>query len=230
MNFISKFQNVSFGRKLFVAIAIFVAPTILLGYFAFSEKIQIIRGTEREIKGVVYLKVAHLILMTLQADDMVSENIGQLSQMLMQTDQQDNGAMGATKTAEDLSKRIAGVASGKDPSGPLVKTADFVHMLADKSGIVLDPDIDAHYLGNVLVEQLTTIALKSNDMASAADDLSHNEKSADFQINFAVAREEIEGVGAGFSDNLQNAIKGNADGTLEPALKQQAKEGQRCSR
>jgi methyl-accepting chemotaxis protein len=218
-----KLEDLSLGKKLAGAVVIFVVPIVILGYFLFLEKNELIKASKQEVAGVEYLQSAHSALAALTPPTPSPDALKKSAAAILDAEKNNGGQFGIADSAQALAKRINGVAEGKDASSVIVRAIGFISDLADKAGLSHDPDIDSYYLGDVLINQTTNILQKTSDMVSAAEDLSHNDQSTDFQIAYAVAREGIQGVGAGFAASLTKAINGNADGSLKNSLEAKGK-------
>ena len=88
---------------------------------------------------------------------------------------------------------------------------------SDNSNITLDPDADAYFVGDMLVNQSETILQKTSDLVAAAEALK-KEKTEDSLMAFAVARDEVATGAGNFSSDLAKAIKGNPDGSLKNSI------------
>jgi methyl-accepting chemotaxis protein len=94
------------------------------------------------------------------------------------------------------------------------KLSDAISIASDNSNITLDPDSDAYYVGDMLVNQAEGVLLRSRDLIAAARSLQQG-RTAEGLIAFAVARDGLRGSSANFSADWAKAVKGNTDGALQ---------------
>ena len=218
-----RMSDLSLAKKLTGAMIILVLPVGLLGYLIVLEKNEAIASTKVEIAGVEYLRAAHQTSVAIAAPTINKAEVTAAAAALTTAQENNHDAFGLLLSAQELIKRVNGVAQGKDPSSVIVKSIIFISSIGDKSNLSLDPDFDTYYLGDILINQASSIMQKTSDIVAAADDLSHNEASQEFQINYAVARQAVQGVGEGFATEFEKATKGNLDGTIAPALEAKGK-------
>jgi methyl-accepting chemotaxis protein len=93
------------------------------------------------------------------------------------------------------------------------RISDAITLASDPSNITLDPDTDAYFVGDMLVNQGEAIMQKAVDLASAARALEAG-KTDDQLMAFAIARDGLSAAATSFSNDFKKAIRGNADGAL----------------
>lgn len=209
----SKFQNISIGKKITLAILIFMFPIALLGYFLVAEKEELINFTKQEIAGVHYLRAAHVALAaSINPSD--KDGLHKAADTLTKAEAEDAGVSGVTQKSKELADLLA---SGKETGDLISKTTDLISSISDNSNITLDPDGDAYFIGDIIVNQATGVLTQTSNLVSAASDLD-KEASDDHKIAYAEARDGITTSAGNVAADLGKAIKGNSDGSLQQSL------------
>ncbi len=208
-----RLQDINLGKKLGSAIVILLLPALLLIYFLVNEKDDLIAFTRQEIAGVHYLRSLQQGFEVATAATFDRAEADAVASALDKAERDDGGALGLTQRMEDVTAALRkGPAS---EAGPQVSGA--ISAASDNSNITLDPDTDAYFVGDMLVNQSTTILQKTSDLAAAATALQTN-KTEDSLIAFAVARDELATGAGNFASDLAKAVKGNVDGALVASI------------
>ena len=215
------FKNLSISTKISLAILIFLFPIILLGYFLFAEKEELIGFTRQEVAGVHYLRAAHAALdvVTIAPDKAA---FSRAASLLAKAEQDDGGTLDVTQKTQALVAMLQNAATGKDAGDLVGKTADLISTISDNSNITLDPDGDAYFVGDIIVNQATGVITQTNNLMAAAHDLDA-EHTDDHEIAFGEARDGVTSSAANIASELGKAIKNNGDGLIKPALEADAK-------
>jgi methyl-accepting chemotaxis protein len=201
-------QNWSLSKRLFSVVAILIVPIAMLLYFLVSEKDSLIKFTQQEISGVAYLRA-------LQPgyEAALNQESSGAAQLIEQADQQDQGRLSLTAQSREISAAFQ--AGHFDDAAS--KLSDAISMASDNSNITLDPDSDAYYVGDMLVNQAEGVLLRSRDLIAAARAL-QRERTEDGVVAFAVARDGLGGFSGNLSGDWAKAVKGNADGALQAQI------------
>ena len=208
-----RLHDLALSKKLGAAIVILLLPTLLLIYFLISEKDDLIAFTRQEGLGVHYLRVLQqgFALSTVPVFD---KNAADSIAMAMEKqEQEDAGFLKLTQNTADV---VAALRAG-NVSDVNSKIAAEISAASDNSNITLDPDTDAYFVGDMLVNQSETILQKTSDLVAAAENLRKN-KTEDALMAFAIARDELATGAGNFSSDLGKAVKGNADGVLKDTI------------
>ncbi|MCW2316972.1 methyl-accepting chemotaxis protein [Rhodoblastus acidophilus] len=201
-------QNLSLSHKLFSALAILVVPLVFLLYFVVIEKDSLIQFTQKEMAGVTYLRA----LQQGFASALAEESSGSAAAIL-KAEEQDQGRLGLTR----LSREIVDALRSHRYDAALPKLLEAITAASDNSNITLDPEADAYFVGDLLVNQTQAILQRSNELVGAARALQQS-KSEAATIEFAVASTSLASAAVSFANDWSRAVNGNADGALRAAL------------
>ena len=212
-----KLNDISISKKIVLSIIIFTFPIFLLGYFLVVEKQGLIDFTNQEIAGVHYLRAVQTSLHALTAPTISPNEVNNAIAALKKAESEDAGSMSVTQKSADLVTSLMSVAAGKDPADALAKTLDLNSTISDNSNITLDPDMDAYFVGDILVNQATGVITQVSNLVSAAHEL-NDAKTDDNKVAYAEARDGFVASAGNIATELGKALKGNTDGSLAPAL------------
>lgn len=212
----SGFQNLSILAKFTCAIVVLLFPILLLGYFLVTEKEELIAFTRQEIAGVNYLRAAQQALVAATSSRSV-DSLAKSAESLKKAEQEDAGALGVTQKTRELVGFLQQPSLAHDENDLVAKSADMISVLSDNSNITLDPDGDAYFIGDILVNQATAVLTQSRNLALAAQELD-KVASDDNKVAYAEARDGISSSAGNLATDLAKAIKGNSDGSLKLAL------------
>ncbi|MCW2272801.1 HAMP domain-containing protein [Rhodoblastus acidophilus] len=201
-------QNLSLSQKLLSALAILLVPIAALLYFVVIEKDSQIQSTRKEMAGVAYLRA----LQQGFASALAEESSGSASAILKAEDA-DQGRLALTQQSRAIA---ADFRSGQFDAA-LTKLSEAITMASDNSNITLDPETDAYFVGDIMVNQAQAILQRSDGLVAAARIL-QRAKSEEATIAFAVARENLTTAAASFANDWTRAVNGNADGRLRAEM------------
>src|SRR5579863_734177 len=207
-------RNLSLGKKLATAISVFVFPVLLMGYFLYVEKDDLISFTKKEIAGVHYLRGTRPILEAVTSTAPTRSEVDAAVQGLRKAEQEDAGELAVAAASHDLASAAQDVAGGKDPAGATKKTFDLISAISDDSNITLDPDSDAYFVGDIIVNQAPAILAQTGSLISAARDLD-KAKTDDLEIAYGEARDGAASAADNFASDFAKALKGNTDGSVK---------------
>jgi methyl-accepting chemotaxis protein len=212
-----KIQDISIGTKLLAAIVIFFVPIVLLGSFLVKEKEGLIAFTQSEVAGVNYLRAAQDALAVLVMEKPSKDDNTTSIERLKKAEQNDAGALGATQKTSALTAVFEMAPTDQNADDAIAKTTDLISSLSDNSNITLDPDADAYFVGDTLVNQVPTAMIQSGALLKAAADLD-SEKSDAHKIAYAEAADGVTGAAANVATDYGKATKGNLDRSVQTAL------------
>jgi methyl-accepting chemotaxis protein len=198
-------KNWSVSKRLFSVVAILLIPIATLLYFLVSEKDSLIKFTQQEGAGVAYLRALQLGF-----EASLNREGADAAHRIEQAEEQDRGRLSLTAQSQEIS---AALKAGHFDEA-LAKVSDAISMASDNSNITLDPDSDAYYVGDMLVNQAEGVLLRSRDLIAAAHALQRG-RSEEALIAFAVARDGLSGSSGNFTADWAKAVKGAADGALQ---------------
>jgi methyl-accepting chemotaxis protein len=211
----SKFQNLPLGAKLAAASLAFVFPILLIAYLLVTEKDELINFTNMEIAGVKYLRAAQDSLKQLTAVHQTQENWTRAAAALEQAENEDKGVLNITQEAADLRSALA--ERGRNAASASAKIMTLFSSISDNSNITLDPDMDAYYIGFILINQAPDLLKHGSALVKAARDLESG-ATDDRKVAFAQARDGVTSATSDLLKSLAKAIKGNQDGSVRKSL------------
>ena len=221
---VSCVRNLSLGKKLSAAVAIFLIPIVLMGYFLVSEKDDLISFTQQEVAGVSYLSAIQVAFSAVTSTDPAA-NAKQAIEALKKAEKNDAGTLNVAAKSQAAVDALEGLVAGKKTaSDALAALGDLNSSVSDNSNITLDPDMDAYFVGDIIVNQSTGVLTQASALAGAASDLDADKtKSDDHKIAYAEARDGLATSAGNVATELGKAFKGNADGALQKALGDETK-------
>lgn len=213
------FNNLSISKKIAGAITIFVLPLALMGYFLVTEKDALITFTNQEKAGVAYLRATQSAVDALVLAVPSKAAYETAMDALHKAEVADAGGLLVTKKAQDLSAALQLLAHNPadDSADALAKAADLNSSISDNSNITLDPDADAYFVGDIIVNQSTGVLLQSKALMNAAKALDAAD-SIDNKIAFAEARDGLLTSAGNVMTDLTKAMTNNTDGMVRKAL------------
>jgi hypothetical protein len=180
-------KDMSLSKKLAFAICIFLVSVVLLTYFLITEKDDLINFTRTEIAGVRYLRAATGAVGVLAAD-WTKDEVIKAADDLQKAEQVNGGGLAVTQKSSELAAELRAVTGGKAEMDAAAKAAALISAISDNSNITLDPDLDAYFVGDILVNQAQGVLQQTNNLINATHDL-EQDKSDDHKIAFAEARD-----------------------------------------
>jgi methyl-accepting chemotaxis protein len=205
-------QNWSLSKKLAAVVAILLSPVLLLLWFIVSEKDSLIKFTRQELAGVAYISAMQQgFEAALNGVDASAASTA--ADAIEKAEAQDNGALSLSAKSRD----VANALRGADMSDAATRLTDAISIASDNSNITLDPDADAYFIGDMLVNQAEAMMQKASDLSTAAKSLQAG-KTEDALMAFAVARDGLSTAVTAFATDYAKAVKGNSDGAVKAAL------------
>jgi methyl-accepting chemotaxis protein len=196
-----RLRDLSLSKKLFSVLGILMIPTAMLLYFLIVENDSLIRFASDEIAGVTYLRALQ------QAHH--SALVEQSSGAIMALERAESADGGALRLTDKTKAAVAALKSGNYDEAVSVLT-DAIGLASDNSNITLDPEAETYFVGDILVNQAESILKRSNDLVGVAREL---QKGATEQrnIDFAVARDGLNGAVASFAADWSKAVQADKD-------------------
>lgn len=223
MQFMSKANNVSIAKKITATSLIFLLPLILLIYFFVLEKESLIDFTNKEMQGVVYLKDLKVALSALTASPVQTSTLDKAASALEEAQAHDKYSLVDKKQMGDLTEALKKTSDTKNIDAAISQTTSMIASISDSSNITLDPDADSYFVGDMLVNQLTSMAVQTQALQKAAESIRKSQAASDEQkISFAEAADGISSSADNFLNDLNKAINGNTTGSVKAGLESTA--------
>jgi len=212
----------SISVKMGLSITILILPLLLMAYFQINEKQSLIDFTNQESAGVHYLKATQIALDALTNPTAHKDDFTKAAAALKKAEEQDAGNLAVTEKSQTLVATLEELANGKNADDALSKATDLNSSISDNSNITLDPDADAYFVGDIVVNQ-STGALVQIKALHEASKVFETDKSDDKKIAFAEARDGLMTSTGNLLTDLNKAMTNNADGTVCQALETDGK-------
>ena len=223
-------KNLSIAKKNVIALFILTLPLLLMAYYLISEKDDQIDFTVKEIGGVHDLRPLKNALGFLTVEAPSKVDVAPAATALKQALDSDTSSLTDPAKAKDLIKALNGIGSTTPPADAISKVTDVVSSVSDNSNITLDPDTDAYFVGDIIVNQLTGVSTQTKSLLDALADaetdrqtLPDHKTTMDHKIAFAEAKDGLASSAGNVATEINKAIAGNADGSVKAALAAKAK-------
>ena len=216
-----QYQNLSIGKKISFAVIVVLLPIFLMAYYFVTEEEGLIVFARQEIAGVNYLRAAQQALNAATSAPSKSAFTAAID-AVNKAEQADGGGLNVTQKSHDLVAALQLAVDGKDADDLIGKTTDLISTLSDNSNITLDPDGDAYFVGDIIVNQATGVLSQTANFVAAAKNMAGT-PTDDQKIAFAEARDGIATSAGNLATDLAKGFKGNADGSLKAALEADGK-------
>lgn len=215
-------NDLSIAHKISVSALILLIPTLILGYFLVIEKDELIQFTNQEIAGVHYIKAAQAALYATTSLSPSDNDLGNAASELKSVKETDKNALGADSKTDELVTALQSGTHMKSMADAVTASGALITLLSDNSNITLDPDGDAYFVGDILVNQITSTMTQANALYAASQDLA-TDKSDDHKIAFAEARDGIASAVSNATTDMTKALKNNTTGSVKDKLEIVAK-------
>lgn len=208
----SKFLGISIGWTLSIILVLGLLPVLVMGNYYVTEESSHINNFDKELQGVRLLRAIRPVgeFAAKPSEDLdvrrgqAKKALGQLQSALNTYQDIDIG-----NDAKLLTTRLKLMSDGIDVE-PLPAYGALVYTIGDKSGLILDSKLDSYYL-------MDMVLIKSNKLSRAVEELQGSYadvKGADDPL-FLIRRHQVADMTRELSDAMGNAIKGNANGSIE---------------
>lgn len=208
----SKFLGISIGWTLSIILVLGLLPVLVMGNYYVTEESSHINNFDKELQGVRLLRAIRPVgeFAAKPSEDLdvrrgqAKKALGQLQSALNTYQDIDIG-----NDAKLLTTRLKLMSDGIDVE-PLPAYDALVYTIGDKSGLILDSKLDSYYL-------MDMVLIKSNKLSRAVEELQGSYadvKGADDPL-FLIRRHQVADMTRELSDAMGNAIKGNANGSIE---------------
>ncbi|MBV8061813.1 MAG: hypothetical protein JO126_03685 [Alphaproteobacteria bacterium] len=210
----NKLGNLSLKYKITVSVGVLLIPVILLAYFLFISKNEIIKFTRQEITGLDYITQAYEALGPVTSDILVPVDLSRAATKLSGQYKARRDVFGLGKQAQELADKIASVAKDQDRLDVLDLASAYITGLSDKSNITLDPDADTYFVGDMIVNNdfgllQKALALRTAQLTSVSD----ADKIAQ-TVSITEARDRMADFSGNLDADLTKAVAATADRTM----------------
>ncbi len=214
-----RMQDLSISKKISASVLLFSLPIFLLGYFLYEEKHELIRFAEQEVAGVHYLEAAHAALASVTAIPPSKDAMSKAAEALNKAEAADAGTLAVTQKSKELASALQSADLNKSNtiSDLIAQTTDLIAAVSDNSNITLDPDADAYFVGDMIVNQSTGVMVQNSNLIAAAKNVDA-EASDDNKIAYAEARDNMLTSAGNVANETGKAMKNNSDGSLKQSL------------
>lgn len=219
-NSVPSLKDLSLSTKLTIASAIFLFPVILLAYFLVIEKDELIDFTKKEVAGVSYLRAATGAVGILTAPELAKDEVTSAIAALQKAEKNGSVDLQVTDKNNAAVTAMQAVVNGKEVSDALSKTTDLIAAISDNSNITLDPDSDAYFVGDIVVNQASGVLQQTYALLAAAHDWD-NDKGDDHKVAYAAyaeARDAVVTSASNLATDLSKALHNNTDGSVQKNL------------
>lgn len=219
-----RIQDLSISKKIGASVLLFSLPIFLLGYFLYEEKEELIKFAEQEVAGVHYLSAAHEALAAITAVPPSKDAMRKAADALGKAEIEDAGGLAVTQKSKELASALQNADLTKDNtvSDIIGKVSDLIVTVSDNSNITLDPDSDAYFVGDMIVNQSTAVLTQTSNLLAAAKNLDAN-PSDDNKIAYAEARDAMISSSGNVANETNKAMNNNSDGSLKKSLDSDAR-------
>ncbi len=202
--------SLTIAAKLAVAYVMFLAPIAYLGYQMVSDKETNIEFALKEITGIRYIAVIRSV------QDAVVRG-ADMADMVERT-RDNEKALGAYLKTAAHTEILASALAGPDRGVAVQAAADLIGKAADGSNLTLDPDLDSFYTQDALTVKVPAAVANAASLARAVASTTGHTLSVAEQVSVGVQVGGLQPALDGLASDIDNAVKGNPDETVDSAL------------
>ncbi len=202
--------SLTIAAKLAIAYGMFLAPIAYLGYHTVSDKETNIEFARKEITGIRYIAVIRGV------QDAVVRG-GDMADLVERTRANDK-ALGADLKTAAYTEILASALAGSDRDGAAQAAANLIGKAADGSNLTLDPDLDSYYTQDALTVKVPAAVASAASLARAVANTTGHTPSVAEQVSVGVEVGEMQPALDGLASDIDSAVKGNPDETVDGAL------------
>ncbi len=195
--------------------SIFIVPLALLSYFYIKQNTDNVVFTKVERVGVDYLPALQsAFLRTTSTRDHASNDAGAPASL----EGPDALSLGVADRAKAADTALASAPPGSELSDLTAKVGDLISAMNDSSNLSLDPDLDAYYLQDALINQVDTLLVN----AQLLHEVIANETGRPLSVKarLAIAADEANFVTAAgaFASDVKKASSADQTGEFSAKL------------
>jgi diguanylate cyclase (GGDEF)-like protein len=160
--------------RLIAVVGLLLIPILLLGWLFVQQSNKDIAFVKRELVGLAYLREVMPVYVALAKDERPTPS--KLISRFTEARSKFDNELGLRAEADALQIMLSSPVVGRKKKLAVAK--NFIEAVADKSNLILDPDIDTYYLMDIVVNGLPDVMSTSSEL----DELS--------KINFVVVSQD----------------------------------------
>ncbi len=202
--------SLTIAAKLAIAYGMFLAPIAYLGYQMVSDKQTNIEFALKEITGIRYIAVVRGV------QDVVVRG-GGMPDLAGRTRANDKALGADLKTAAYTEILLAALAA-TDRGAAAQAAADLIGKAADGSNLTLDPDLDSFYTQDALTVKVPAAVASAASWARAVANTAGHTPSVAERVSIGVQVGGLQPALDGLASDIDNAVQGNPDDTVDAAL------------
>lgn len=219
-------MKISIAKKNVIALFVLTLPLFYMTYYLVSDKNDLITFTTSEMSGVHDIRPLKEVLGLLAASAPSKEVLAPVIKTVRETLDTDPQNLTPPKKEKEILDALGSLGNaGAVPADATAKTSDLISSLMDNSGLALDPDPDAYYVGDIATQQTTAVLTQANallvTLKNAEDDrtsTADHKTTIEHKIAFAEAHDGLTSAAAAVAAELTKAIAGNIDGSVKKNL------------
>ena len=195
--------RMSLGARLLCLSLVFCIPIVLLGWLFIVQSWKDISFAQREVDGVKYEAAVWPVLRSSSVGVSATSNIADLAAARSRYD----GEFGTQAASLAL-------VEAKTPSQALEAGKTLQVLVADRSNLTLDPDLDRFYVMDAVTVRLPTLLVALDTLGQAADDAPGGARS----VRITESLQTLRGAANAASDDYATAMRANRPGLTRTAL------------
>lgn len=218
-------SRISVSGKLLLIYALDMIAVIFFGFSLAEEKYISINFARKEVAGTAYIDVVRDSLFAVTEPGLPS---AAMPAVLARAEAEHGAEMGSADESRALLaawRDLAALPEGAVERPDLVRrrvidaARALISRVGDQSNLILDPDLDSYYtMSLVLLRFPELVDLLSQVRALAAEAGRQGAMGADLRTEFLILEGRLTNVIKGIEGDRRAGYRGNADGSLEPAL------------
>ncbi len=202
--------SLTIAAKLAIAYGLFLIPIAYLGYQMVSDKEANIEFARKEVAGIHYVAMVRGVQDALARGGEMAGFVERIA-----INEQARGAGLDTAASADV---LVKALMGSDRGAAVQAAAGLVGKAADGSNLTLDPYLDTYYTQDAITVKVPAAVASVASLAKTVADASGHELSVAEQVSIGVQIGGLQPTLDGLVSDIQNAVKGNPDGTVDRAV------------
>jgi C4-dicarboxylate-specific signal transduction histidine kinase len=196
-------SQMSLGARLLCLCLVFGFPILLLTWLFVVQSLKEISFAQREVDGAKYEAKIWPVLRSSAFDFNARSNIADLTL-----------ARGRYDAEFDTQSASQALIDAKSPSQALRSGKLLMDMVADRSNLTLDTDLDSFYVMDAVTVRLPTLLVALDALEQAADAANDRARA----VRIAESLQTLRGAADAASDDFVTAIRDNRSGATRTAL------------
>lgn len=202
-------MSLSIRAKLYVIVALLLAPIALLSWLFIAQSQKDIRFAEDERAGVVWMQSAWPALVAFAGGSGAATSDGLAA--LKAPDMPEDVSAAATATEAAV--------SGGEPAATAGSFRDLATAIGNRSNLILDPDLDSYYVMDIVVVRLPDLAGRARALdAMATAQAASADLDDDAKAAYMIELGQVEGAANATVASFEAAASSNPDGSVKSEL------------